>query len=81
MSGIRIDAMKCKECAEGKKYAEGSVMCIQYGIIIRADHDCIREGGRIREREPDADHSGDISQQTGIPENEWDAINRIEGIL
>lgn len=73
--------MKCKECAEGKRFAEGSIYCIQYGIYIREDHECTREGARIRERERDADHTGDIAQQAGIPENEWDAINRIEGIL
>lgn len=73
--------MKCKECAEGKRFAEGSIYCIQYGIIVSAEHECDREGTRIRERERDADHTGDIQQQAGIPENEWDAINRIEGIL
>ncbi len=73
--------MKCKECAEGKRFAEGSIYCIQYGIIVSAEHECDREGARIRERERDADHTGDIAQQAGIPENEWDVINRIEGIL
>ncbi len=71
--------MKCKECAEGKRFADGSVYCIHYGMIIREDHECTREGARIRER--DAGHPEDIKQQAGIPENEWDAINRIEGIL
>ena len=71
--------MKCKECAEGKRHSAGSVYCLQYGIILNAEHECGREGARIRER--DADHPGDIQQQAGIPENEWDVINRIEGIL
>ena len=73
--------MKCKECAEGKRFAEGSIYCIQYGIIISAEHECDREGAKIRERERDADHTGDIAKQAGIQENEWDDINRIEGIL
>lgn len=73
--------MKCKQCGQGKRFAHGSVYCIHYGMIIREDHECTGEGARIRERERDADHTGDISQQAGIQENEWDAINRIEGIL
>ena len=65
--------MKCRECAEGRKYAEGSVFCIQYGMIVRADHECIRDGSRMREREEKA-----LPEEA--PEHEWDAINEIEGI-
>ena len=70
--------MKCKECAEGKKYAEGSVLCIQYGIIIRADHDCIREGRR--RREDDGDQRGG-AEETGLQDDGWDAIDRMQGVF
>ena len=33
----------------------GSVYCHLYGIIIREEHECTREGGRQRDRS--ADHS------------------------
>lgn len=72
--------MKCKECAEGKKYAEGSILCIQYGIIIRADHECIREGRRRREREDESDQR-DSTEETGFQDNEWEAIDRMQGLL
>ena len=30
--------MKCGKCPEGRRYAEGSIFCTLYGIIIREDH-------------------------------------------
>ena len=53
--------MKCRECAEGRRYAEGSVWCVQYGMIIREDHECTREGGRLRE---DGDQGGEMQGET-----------------
>lgn len=47
--------MKCRECLEGKKITERKVMCIPYGMIISAEHECTREGGRQHDRS--ADHS------------------------
>lgn len=70
--------MKCKDCAEGKKYAEGSVLCIQYGIIIRADHDCIREGGRRRE---DADDQREGGGETELQDDSWETIDRMQGVF
>ena len=55
--------MKCRECAEGKQYAEGSVWCIKYGIIIREDHECTREGGRLRE-DGDGDQGSEVQGKT-----------------
>ena len=55
--------MRCRECAEAKKYAEGSRYCTQYGIIIRDDHICIRDGHRKREEET---------------EENWEAIDALE---
>lgn len=55
--------MRCRDCAEAKKYAEGSVFCKQYGIIIRADHICIRDGHREKEEET---------------EDNWEAIDALE---
>ena len=55
--------MRCRECAEAKKYADGSRYCRQYGIIIREDHICIRDGHRKREEET---------------EDNWEAIDALE---
>ena len=35
--------MKCKNCPGGRRYAKGSVNCLQYGMIIREDHEGERE--------------------------------------
>lgn len=71
--------MKCRNCPEGKRYAKGSVNCILYGIIIREDHDCIREGGKRHEgNEVDSFHSG---EGTGIQEDSWDAADLMPGLF
>ena len=40
--------MKCRECANARMFAEGGVFCVTYGMIIQAEHECTREGGRLR---------------------------------
>lgn len=40
--------MKCRDCMEGKRFAEGAVNCLMYGMIIREDHECTREGWKKR---------------------------------
>ena len=55
--------MKCRECAEGRRFSEGGVWCVQYGIIIREDHECTREGGRRRE-DGDGDPGGEMQGET-----------------
>jgi len=37
--------MRCGDCPRGRFFAEGSVYCVLYGIIIRADHICRLPGG------------------------------------
>ena len=56
--------MKCKDCAEGRRFSAGSVFCVQYGIIIRDEHECTREGGRRRER--DEDQRGEGEDETEV---------------
>ena len=50
--------MKCRDCAEGKPIGGDGILCIQYGIIIGANHECTREGGRRRERDQDHGETG-----------------------
>ena len=60
--------MICKNCPEGRRHTAGSRYCILYGIYIRENHECIREGGRRHEgEEPPADE----------PEDSWSEIDRI----
>lgn len=73
--------MKCRECAEGKKHSAASVFCIQYGIVMRADHECTLEGARIREHERDADHFGDGAQQDQLLEDFWPDFDSMPELL
>ena len=57
--------MKCRECHQGRKFAEGSVYCRIYGMIIREDHECGQKGGRPRERDEDQREPGE--DETEIP--------------
>ena len=73
--------MKCKFCPEGRRYAAGSRYCVLYGIYIREDHECIREGGRRHEGDEPAGDDRDLREETGLYEDGWDAIDRLSGIL
>ena len=51
--------MRCRDCAEGKPIGGDGILCIQYGIIIGANHECTRKGARQRERDDDQRGEGD----------------------
>ena len=36
--------MTCEKCANARRFAEGGVWCVEYGMIIRADHECRLKG-------------------------------------
>ena len=59
--------MKCRDCANGKRISGNGILCIQYGIIISADHNCTLKGGRLRER--DEDHGEDGGGKAELSEN------------
>ena len=56
--------MKCRDCPEGKRMTVRKVMCILYGMIISAEHECTREGGRQHDR--DEDHGAGQREETGL---------------
>ena len=41
--------MKCRNCQDGRRFAEGSINCTWYGMVLRADHECTRERGKHNE--------------------------------
>ena len=41
--------MKCRECANGRRFAENGIWCVMYGMILSEKHECTLEGGRPRE--------------------------------
>lgn len=66
--------MICKECPDGRRFAEGSILCLLYGIIIREDHEGTRKGCEENERRA-ADQLRGGEGKTELPEDEWDAID------
>ena len=71
--------MKCRRCPEGRRFAAGSVNCILYGMIIREDHEGTREGC-LQHDGAEAGSNAD-NQEAGIPEERWDDIDRLQGLL
>ena len=47
--------MKCGRCPEARRFAEGSMFCMPYGMIIREEHICRFERGK-RHDAADDDH-------------------------
>ena len=71
--------MICRNCPEGRRFAAGSRECLLYGIIIREDHECTREGGKRHDR--DEDHGSEQRESAGLFDDGWDAVDRLQGIL
>lgn len=67
--------MKCRECAEARKFADGAVFCVIYGMIISAEHECDRKGGRLRGAEDRE------TEETGLLEDGGGAVIEMPGIL
>lgn len=50
--------MRCRDCAEGRRFTEDSYYCVMYGMIIREKDKCTRKGARRREE--DGTDDGDV---------------------
>lgn len=52
--------MICKNCPEGRRFGADAINCLLYGMTIRENHECTREGGKRHDRAAeDHDRSGD----------------------
>lgn len=51
--------MRCSGCRVARRYAQGAVKCILYGIIISENHECELKGARPREEYADNDQLGE----------------------
>ena len=69
--------MKCRECAEARKFADGAVFCVIYGMIISAEHECDRKGGRLRGAE---DFTGE-TEEARLLEDGGGIVIEMPGIL
>ena len=62
--------MICRDCPAGRRITRNDhrcVVCIPYGMILKEDHECQREGWRDFER--DEDHRAERGQETGLQED------------
>lgn len=74
--------MKCRNCPAGRRITRNDhrcVVCIVYGMILKEDHECQREGWRDFER--DEDHREERDEKTGIPEDGGGAAGEMQGFL
>lgn len=65
--------MICRDCPAGRRFTAGCVMCIQYGMIIRENHECEREGWK--EYEGNDDHRSEVQGKAKI----YDIREKIAG--
>ena len=72
--------MICRECPEGRRYAEGSIFCTWYGIIIRENHECSREGGKRHDGEPGIE-SRNGTNRAELQQNGGNAAGGMPGVF
>lgn len=68
--------MKCKDCAEGRRFAPGSTYCILYGMIVSDEHECTLPGGERSEGLEARRRERDTGERE--PDEGWAAIDEIE---
>lgn len=75
--------MKCRDCAEGRKFSAGSVYCVMYGIIIREGHECTRKGGKPNDKaaEDPGDHRGDSTNADETGGGRRGSAETLPGVL
>ena len=71
--------MKCVKCPEGRRFAEGSIYCTLYGMVIREEHEGKREGCLAHEGDPD--QLRDSEDGTEIQNQRGGAADGLPGVL
>ena len=51
--------MRCKDCHQARRFADGAAFCVIYGMIINEEHECTREGWKIHDEDDDQRGEGD----------------------
>ena len=68
--------MICKNCPEARRFAEESMYCLLYGIIIRENHECTREGGKAHDKKA-ADGSTSAAALPSVSDKERSLTNEL----
>ena len=74
--------MKCKSCQAGKRIRRNEhrcVLCIPYGMILKEDHECEREGWKHYDR-TDGDREV-FGEGTELQEDGSDDADGLPGVL
>ena len=74
--------MICRFCPAAKRIKRNEhrcVVCIPYGMILKDDHECTREGWKGYVRADD--HGDGFGEETGIQEDSGGAAEEVPGIL
>ena len=72
--------MNCKKCQNGRRFAEGSIYCTLYGMIVREDHNGTRKGCEEADERIEDNHK-DSAGGTELHDDSWEAIDRMQGVL
>ena len=74
--------MTCRDCPAGKRTMRNGhrcVHCLLYGMILKEEHECDREGWKEYDRHKD--HSTDSEGTAEIPENSRCAAGQVPVVL
>ena len=59
--------MKCRECAQARRYSAVAIRCIEYGMILNKEHECTKKGAELREQDDDQRGESDDEAEAGHP--------------
>ena len=71
--------MTCGRCPEGRRFADGGVWCVMYGMILRENHECRLEGGKRHEQ--DAGGGADGGGEAEVYEDRGGAAGAVPGVV
>ena len=74
--------MRCKNCPAGKKQLRNGhrcVKCLLYGMVLKEEHECDREGWKDYDRHEDHGENGERAAE--IQKDSSGAASEVPGII
>lgn len=78
-TGAGEAGMICKECRHARRFADDGVYCVEYGMIIRANHDCRLKGAE--RHDGDEDQRQAVGEETELQDDGGGAFGEMPGLL
>ena len=72
--------MICRECRHARRFAENGVYCVEYGMIISANHECTMKGAE-RRNGGDEDQREAVREETELQADGGGAFGEMPGLL